>query len=161
MERDLTDFDPNYVFEMDEFYSNVKKIMNLNFFNRIKQFMIRLYRNNLFLGNKSKNGQKNGITTCFACNNHPENRSRSNKILQFLVRVLKKARILNKRCQIDMFIFKTYPINSIENIALRFTSEHIYNSKFSNKTLLCVPYAYALKRLVSDITLTGLPLNIN
>ena len=102
MERDLTDFDPNYVFEIDEFYSNVKKIMNLNFFNRIKQFMIRLYRNNLFLGDKTKNGQKNGITTCFACDNHPENRvetllncSRSNKILQFLIRVMKKAGILN------------------------------------------------------------------
>ena len=58
MERDLTDFDQNYFFEMEVFYANVKKIMNLNFFNRIKQFMIRLYRNNLFLGNKSKNMQK-------------------------------------------------------------------------------------------------------
>ena len=37
MERDLTDFDPNYVFEMDEFFSNVGKIMNLNFFNSIKK----------------------------------------------------------------------------------------------------------------------------
>ena len=59
MERDLTDFDPNYLFERDNFFANVKKIMNLNFFNRIKQFMIRLYRNNLYLGNKSKNMQKN------------------------------------------------------------------------------------------------------
>ena len=88
MERDLTDFDPNYVFEMDEFLSNVKKIINLNFFNRIKQFMIRLYRNSLFLGNKSKNMQKSAIVNCFSCGNHNENRveimlncSRSNNIL--------------------------------------------------------------------------------
>ena len=128
MERDLTDFDPNYVFEMDDFFANVKKIMKLNFFNRIKQFMIRLYRNNLFLGNKSKNMQKNGIVNCFASGNIPENRvetmlncSRSNNILQFLIRVLKKAGKLSNGCQIDMFIFKNYPINSIENIALMFT----------------------------------------
>ena len=31
MERDLTDFDPNHVFEMDDFFVNVKKIMNSNF----------------------------------------------------------------------------------------------------------------------------------
>ena len=29
---DLTDFNPNYVFEIGEFYANIKKIMNLNFF---------------------------------------------------------------------------------------------------------------------------------
>ena len=51
MEQDLTDFDPNYIFDRDEFFSAVKKIINLNYFNRIKRFMIRLFRNNLFLGN--------------------------------------------------------------------------------------------------------------
>ena len=57
MEQDLTDFDPNYIFEIDEFFLTVKKIMSLNFFNRIKQFIIRLFRNNLFLGNKSESMQ--------------------------------------------------------------------------------------------------------
>ena len=49
MEIDLIDFGPSYCFEPETFYTNVKKIVNLNFFNHIKQFMIRLYRNNLFL----------------------------------------------------------------------------------------------------------------
>ena len=52
-----------------------------------------------------------------------------------------------------MFIFKEYPINSAENIDWKF----IYNSKFTNETLLCVPYAYALKFLFSVFTLMGLP----
>ena len=52
MERDLSEFDPSYIFEKDDFFQMVKKIMSLNFFNRIKQFMIRLFRNNLCLGEK-------------------------------------------------------------------------------------------------------------
>ena len=31
MERDLTDFDPYYIFEKDDFFQIVKKIMSLNF----------------------------------------------------------------------------------------------------------------------------------
>ena len=35
MECDLTDSDPNYIFDRDEFFLMVKKIMILNYFNRI------------------------------------------------------------------------------------------------------------------------------
>ena len=56
-----------------------------------------------------------------------------------------------------MFFFKEYLINSIENIALMFTWKFIYNSKFNSETLLCVPYAYALRSLFSVFTLMGLP----
>ena len=55
MERDLEDFDPDYDFDREMFVEYTKKIMNLKYFNRIKQFMIRLFCNNLFLGNKSAN----------------------------------------------------------------------------------------------------------
>ena len=56
-----------------------------------------------------------------------------------------------------MFIFKRYPIGSVENIALMFTWKFIYNIEFSSETLLYVPYAYALKHLFSVFTLMGLP----
>ena len=164
MERDLLDCDPSYHFDSETFYGNVKKIVNLNFFNRIKQFMIRLYRNNLFLGDKGKKVQKNEIVNCFLCGLHPENRmetllncSRSNTIIQLLIRILRKAGILSNGCQIEMFIFKRYPINSAENIALMFTWKFIYNSKFTNETLLCVPFTCALKFLFSVFSLMELP----
>ena len=44
MEYDLTNFDPDYEFDRDSFFSNVAKIMEIKYFNRNKQFMIRLYR---------------------------------------------------------------------------------------------------------------------
>ena len=73
--------------------------MSINYFNRIKQFMIRLYRNNLFLGDKSSNQIQDAIIKCNACNMHPESRielllncSMTNKLLQFLIRILRKTR---------------------------------------------------------------------
>ena len=47
MESDLTNLDPSYDFDRESFFNNVKKIMSIKYFNRIKQFMIRLYRNDL------------------------------------------------------------------------------------------------------------------
>ena len=132
----MNDFDPNYIFEKDEFFfQNVKKIMSLNFFNRIKRFMITLFRNYLFLGDKASNKQKNVIQKCFAYGSHLENRVeimlncvRTNNILQFLIRVSKKAGGLQNSCKIDMFLFKNYPIDSIENISLMFIWKSVYNS---------------------------------
>ena len=158
MERDLNDFDPKYIFEKEEFFQMVKKIMSLNFFNRIKQFMIRVFWNNLYLGDKS-NKQTNVVQKCFSCGNHTENRvevmlncARTNSILHFLIRVLRKSGGLQYGCKIDMFLSKNYPINSIENISLMFTWKHIYNSKYYNETLLCIPFAYAYRGLITFIT---------
>ena len=75
MEKDLTEFNPSYNFEREIFFlENLGKIMSLIYFNRIKQFMIRLYRKNLLLGNKSSNKIQDTIIKCYACNAHPESR---------------------------------------------------------------------------------------
>ena len=59
-----------------------------------------------------------------------------------------------------MFIFKRCPINSNDNIAIMFTWKFIYNSKFTNETLLCIPFTYALKFLFSVFSLMELPQSI-
>ena len=78
MERDLNDFYLNYNFEKDEFSQNVKKIMSLNFFNRIKQFMMRLFRYNLFLVDKASNEQKNYYPKMFCLRKSPSKSCGSN-----------------------------------------------------------------------------------
>ena len=100
----------------DSFLLNVKKIMNLHFFNRIKQFMIRLFHNNIFLGDKASNKMKTINQKCYACGCHPEacvelmmNCSRTNNLSQFLIRILKKFGGLQKGCEIDMFMLKKLP----------------------------------------------------
>ena len=52
MERDLKSIDQNYTFDRNKFFNNNKISMSLKYFNRVKQFMIRLYRNNLFVVTK-------------------------------------------------------------------------------------------------------------
>ena len=100
MERDLTEFNPSYKFERETFLENLGKIMSLKYFNRLKQFMIRLYRNNLFLGDKSSNKMQDIIIKCYACNAHPDSRielllncSMTNKMVQFLIRILRAAEL--------------------------------------------------------------------
>ena len=76
MEIDLKNVDQNYTFERNEFFNNIKLIMSLKYFNRIKQFMMRLFRNNLFLASKSTNKMQNTILKSYACGNHPESRTK-------------------------------------------------------------------------------------
>ena len=106
------------------FFSNVAKIMEIKYFNRIKQFMIRLYRNNLFLGHTL--GKTPPRTKCYACDKHKESRvelllncSITNRLLQLMIRILRKGGCLKNGCKIYMFLFKRYPVNSLENITLR------------------------------------------
>ena len=126
--------------------------MKLKYFNRIKQFMIRLYRNNLFLGHNFEKKDNNTQVKCHVCNSHKESRvelllncSTINKLLQLMIRTLKKAGCLANGCVIDMFLFIEYPVNSIENITLMFTWKHIYNSKFSCNPLTEKLYMHTYK----------------
>ena len=126
MECDLTDLDPDYEFNTESFFNNVNRLMNIRYFNRIKQFMIRLYRNNLY--SRNKYGNKTSPNTCYACNNHRESRVEllvncniTNKVLHLMIRVLRKAGCLNIGCKMDMFLFDRYPVDSIANITLMFT----------------------------------------
>ena len=139
--------------------------MNIKYFNRIKQFMIRLYRNNLFLGHKT--GNKTSPPACYERNNHRESRAElllnckiTSKILQLMIRVLRKAGCLSSGCKIDMFLFERYPISSIENITLMFTWKFIYNSKFTDCPLKERTYLGAYKGLVAIIIHMSIPISL-
>ena len=53
-------------------------------------------------------------------------------ILNFLTRILLKARYLNNGTIVELFIFKDYPIDSMENISLIFLWKFMYTEKLSN-----------------------------
>ena len=165
METDLTNFDPDYEFDPDSFFNNVIKIMSIKYFNRIKQFIIRLYRNNLFLGHTL--GKTPSRTICYACDKHRESRvelmfncSITNRILQFMIRILRKVGCLRDGCKIDMFLFYRYPINSIENVTLMFTWKFIYNNKFIDQPLNERTYLRAYKGLIAIIVHMSIPMSL-
>ena len=89
------------------------------------------------------------------------NCSRTNNLLQFLIMILKKAGGLQRDCEIDMFMLKNYPIDSIENISLMFAWKHVYNSKYNNISLLGIPFAYAYSGLVTITTHMSLPMSLD
>ena len=70
----MINLDPEYDFDRECFFKNVKSIMDIRYFNKIKQFMIRLYRNNLFLGHNYENKDNNTQVSCHVCNTHKESR---------------------------------------------------------------------------------------
>ena len=121
----------------------------------IKQFIIRLYRNKLFVDT---------IMKCFVCNKHNESRtelllncSMTNKLPQFLIRILRKVDGLMNNCRVDMFLFKDYPINSIENSSSMFTWKYVYNCKYNKCSPVMKSFAYAYRGLIAIITYMSLP----
>ena len=167
MENDLINLDPKYAFDREHFFKNVKNIMNIKYFNRIKQFMIRLHRNNLFLGHNYENKDSSKPANCYACNTHKQSRvklmlncSTTNKLLQPVIRILKKAGCLSNGCKIDMFLFDKYPVNLIENITLMFTWKYVYNSKFTGSPLTERPYIRAYEGLVAVIIQMSIPTSL-
>ena len=103
----------------------------------------------------------------YACNNHRESRvelmlncSTTSKLLQRMIRVLKKAGCLSDGCKMDMFLFDRYPIDSIENITLMFTWKFIYNSKFTSCPLSGRPYMLAYEGLVAVIIHMSIPISL-
>ena len=53
----------------------VKQVFKTSYLNRLKQFYLRLLRNNLFLGNRNKKLSTFNPNICFMCCKHPERRA--------------------------------------------------------------------------------------
>ena len=106
LEAELTEFDDGLEYDGDEFM----KIMS--FLNRLKQFMLKLLRNNLYLGKRAIKIKNCEESMCFLCKNHRESRvllllgcETVKKLLQFLIRILKKTGCLENGSRVGLYIF--------------------------------------------------------
>ena len=134
----------------------VLEVIEMPFLNRLKQFMLRLLSNNLLLGKRAfkiKNPQE---SLCFLCNNDRESRVLSfrgcetvKKLLQLLIRILKKAGCLQNGSKMGLFIFQDYTFNSIENISLITLWNFIYNMKLNPGKLKGVPFMFWIRKIMS------------
>ena len=155
----MTEFtdDPNY--ENDNYMLYVKQILKMPYLNRLRQFLLRLLRNNLLLGNRAKNIKTIDNDNCYICNNHRETRTGlflGCTIVQerknYLIRVLKKAGFLKKGSKLDLFFFENYGIESIENVTLSTLWKYTYDNKYSDETLQNIPFSIWLKKIVSSLS---------
>ena len=112
----------------------VKQVNKTPYLNRLKQFFLRLLRNNLFFG-KSKHILS---PTCVICGKHPEKRIPTLMICEFTVSLVKRlshflreAGLLCQGDNIECFLYKAYGFNSIENLSLVILWDFIYKARFT------------------------------
>ena len=96
----------------ETFNMDIKNILKLTNFNKIKQIMIRLYRNNLFLNMNAQKWKKSNDDKCWACREQRETRlhlfglcKKTYNIVQYLTRLLKRAGYLEHGNTIEIFLF--------------------------------------------------------
>ena len=150
---------------MNEFMKIVKQVIKMPFLNGLKQFMLKLLRNNLYLGTRAYKVKNPEVNLCYLCNDHRENQpslflgcEMFKKQVQFIIRVLIKAGFLQNGHKIDLFIFENYDFNSIEIIALVTLWKFVYNTKFDSGILQGIPFMFWLKKTMSQLTALPPPL---
>ena len=74
LEVDFTEEGIEWEYEEDEVLKIVIQVLKTPYLNRLKQFFIRLLRNNLFLGTKSQKNINSDPKRCFICGKHPKKR---------------------------------------------------------------------------------------
>ena len=105
---------------------------------------------------------------CYICGDHKESRvllflgcKSIQKNTEFLKRVLKKAGLLKRGCEMSLFFFKDYNINSAKNIALATLWNFTYNNKYNDEKLQGIPFVYWLKKCMASFTALPPPLSLN
>ena len=95
----------------------VQQVNRTPYLNRLKQFFLRLLRNNLFFG-KTK---YNISPTCVVCGKHPEKRIPALMICEVtvslvkrLTHLLKEANLLSLDESIERFLYKAYKFNTVK-----------------------------------------------
>ena len=102
------------------------------YFNRLKQFYLRLMRNNLYLGKTS-----NANNMCFICDKHPERHfpvmfscEPVRVLMAKVIQILKSAGLLRLGDNIEMFLFSEYTFDTVENWVLITLWDYLYKLRF-------------------------------
>ena len=165
---EMTEHTDNLSYENDSYMNYVKQILKMPYLNRLRQFLLRLLRNNLLLGNRAKTVKTIDNDNCYICNNHRETRTGlflGCTIVQerknYLIRVLRKAGFLKKGSKLNFFFFESYGIDSIENITLSTLWKYTYDNKYNDETLQNIPFSVWLKKIVSSLSALHTPLALD
>ena len=136
------------------------QVLRTPYLNRLKQFYFRLIRNNLFLGKRGQKMATSDPNFCFMCGKHPERHvpllyscDVVKRLTQTLIEVLKRANLLKNGIYIEVFLFKYYDFNSIENLSLVMLWDYIYKSKFDSERYSAVKFEYYLKWNIDQLAL--------
>ena len=109
----MIDFNNDFEYDNTDFLRFVKEIIKMPYLNRLKQFLLRLLRNNLLLGKRIEKAGNPEESKCYICNEHKESRvllflgcKKILEMAQFLKRVLVKAGFLKNGSEMSLFFCK-------------------------------------------------------
>ena len=74
LEAEMIDFNNDFEYDNTDFLRFVKEIIKMPYLNRLKQFLLRLLRNNLLLGKRIEKVENPEESLCYICNEHKETR---------------------------------------------------------------------------------------
>ncbi len=132
--------------EIPKFEQIIKTILNMKHQNYLKQFVIKLLRNNLYFKNITSKFADSG-TKWFSCKKENKNRihfflcEKHNEIIQKLFKCFTNLKILKKNPEIVPYFFNTtMPINHPTNILFITVIKFTYNLRYSEiiPNLQCV-----------------------
>ena len=142
--------------------TRVKQIHRTPYFNRLKQFYLRLIRNNLYIGKNNSAGP-----SCFICAKHPEKRipvmltCEPVKLLTLtLIKILKTAGLLRLGDTIEMFLFTEYEFASVENFFLITLWDFVYKIRFDPEKYSMCMFTRYLKHKIDYFALVSLNLKL-
>ena len=134
----------------------VKQVNKTPYLNRLKQFFLRLLRNNLFFG-KTKH---NTSPSCVICGQHPEKRipallscNVTVSLVKKLMHALKEAGLLRDDDAIECFLFRAYRFNSVQNISLVLLWDYMYKARFQHEKYLASRFFEYLRKKISCLEL--------
>ena len=71
---EMTEFEDNLDYENANFMRHVKEILKMPYLNRLRQFLLRLLRNNLLSGKRAEKVKHSEESKCNICGEHKESR---------------------------------------------------------------------------------------
>ena len=71
---EMADFKNDLYYENADYMRFVKEILKMPYLNRLRQFLLRLLRNNLLLGKRAEKIKSPEESRCYICGEHKESR---------------------------------------------------------------------------------------
>ena len=156
LEADAEDAGFSWECDVHDIVDIVKQVNRTPYYNRLKQFFLRLLRNNLFFG-KTK---YNTSPVCVICGQHPEKRipallicNVTTQLVKKLMHTLKEASLLRDEDIIECFLFRAYNFNSVQNISLVLLWDYMYKARFQHEKYLASNFFGYLRKKLNDLIL--------
>ena len=156
LEADAEDAGFSWECDVNDIVDIVKQVNRTPYYNRLKQFFLRLLRNNLFFG-KTKH---NASPVCVICGQHPEKRipallicKVTTQLVKKLMHALREASLLRDEDTIECFLFRAYNFNSVQNISLVLLWDFMYKARFQPEKYLASNFFNYLRKKLNELLL--------